>query len=329
MNEQSKDATEARERRFERVDEDRAPDQPTDLPKQSWLGVLKRTLKEFSDDNLTHWAAALTYYGILALFPALLALVSILGLAGQSATQPLLDNLATAAPGPAKEILTSALQGIQQNSGAAGFAFVIGLGGAIWSASGYIGAFMDASNAIWDVEEGRPIWKKIPIRVAVTVVLLVLAVALAIMTVVSGPIAEAVGNVIGLGDTAVTAWSIAKWPVMALVVAFMLALLYWAAPNVKQPGFRWVSPGSLLAIGLWVLASALFAFYVANFGSYNKTYGSFGGVIVFLVWLWITNIAVLLGAEFNSEMERGRQIEGGMHPDTEPYLEPRDAPKTT
>jgi membrane protein len=327
MSEPPQRGTAEREKRFDRVDEHRTPDEPTDLTKRSWLGVLKRTLKEFSDDKLTHWAAALTYYGILSIFPALLALVSILGLAGQSATQPLLDNLGTAAPGPAKDVLTSALQGLQSNQGASGFAFAIGLATAIWSASGYIGAFMDASNAIWDVEEGRPIWKKIPIRVAVTVVMLVLLAVLAVMTVVTGPIAEEVGSIIGLGDAAVTAWDIAKWPVIAVVVTFMLALLYWAAPNVKQPGFRWISPGGVLAVVLAVVASALFAFYVANFGSYNKTYGTFGGVIVFLVWLWITNIAVLLGGEFNAEMERERQIAGGMHPDTEPYLEPRDAPK--
>ncbi len=327
MSEPTRGGTTEREQRFDRADERRAPDDPTDLPKKSWLGVLKRTLKEFKGDNLTHWAAALTYYGILSLFPALLALVSILGLVGPSATQPLLDNLASAAPGPAKDILTNALTGLQSGSGASGFAFVIGLATAIWSASGYIAAFMDASNAIWDVEEGRPIWKKLPIRVGVTVVMLLLLTVLAVMTVVTGPIAESVGNIIGLGDAAVTAWDIAKWPVMAAVIVFMLALLYYAAPNVKQPGFTWVSPGSVIAVVLAVVASALFAFYVANFGSYDKTYGAFGGVIVFLVWLWITNIAILLGAEFNAEAERGRQIEAGMHPDTEPYLPHRDDPK--
>jgi membrane protein len=315
------------DQRSSQVDERRAPDEPTDMPKESWFAVLKRTLKEFSGDKLTHWAAALTYYGILSLFPALLALVSILGLVGQSATQPLIDNLGAAAPGPAKDIVSSSLQSLSSNQGASGFAFVLGLAGAIWSASGYIGAFMDASNSIWDVEEGRPIWKKIPIRIAVTIVLLILVSVLAIMTVVSGPIAEQVGNLIGLGGTAVTIWNIAKWPVMAVLVAFMLALLYWSAPNVKQPGFRWVSPGGMIAVVLWVVASALFALYVANFGSYNKTYGSLGGVIIFLVWLWISNIAVLLGAEFNAELERGRQIHGGMDPKQEPYLEPRDTPK--
>ncbi|HWT95470.1 MAG TPA: YihY/virulence factor BrkB family protein [Solirubrobacteraceae bacterium] len=317
------------DQRFHRdADERRAPDDPGDLPKAGWLGVLKRTGKEFGNDKLTHWAAALTYYGVLSIFPALLALVSILGLIGPSATQPLLDNLSSAAPGPAKDILTNALEGLQSGGGKSGIAFVIGLASAIWAASGYISGFMDASNAIWDVEEGRPIYKKLPIRVGITVVMLVLLSALAIMTVVTGPVAQEVGDLIGAGDAAVTAWNIAKWPVMLVVVSFMFAFLYWAAPNVKQPGFKWVSPGGLVAVVLWIVASALFAFYVANFSSYNATYGSLGGVIAFLVWLWISNIAILVGAEFNAELERGRMIEAGMKPaDQEPFLEPRDEPK--
>jgi membrane protein len=323
MSERDPGATTDRDSRFER----QAPDEPTDLPKRSWFGVLKRTMKEFSDDKLTHWAAALTYYGILSLFPAILALMSILGLAGQSVTQPLIENISGATPNAAKDIVTSALQSLQQNQGAAGLAFVIGLALAIWSASGYIGAFMDASNAIWDTEEGRPIWKKLPLRVGITLVLLLLVCILALMTVLTGPIAEQVGGLIGLGDAAVTVWDIAKWPVMIVLVAFMLAILYWASPNVRHPKFRWVSPGGLIAVVVWIIASALFAFYVSNFGSYNKTYGSLGGVIAFLVWLWITNIVVLLGAEFNAELERGRQIHAGMDPEQEPYLPPRDEPK--
>ena len=124
-----------------------------------------------------------------------------------------------------------------------------------------------------------------------------------------------------------TAWDIAKWPVLLLVISLMFAILYWASPNVKQPGFRWVSPGGLLAVVVWIAASALFAVYVANFGSYNKTYGALGGVIIFLVWLWISNVAVLLGAEFNAELERGRRIEAGMPADREPFVEPRDTRK--
>ncbi|MDP9384738.1 MAG: YihY/virulence factor BrkB family protein [Actinomycetota bacterium] len=306
-----------------------APGSPADLKGGSWGAVLKRTIKEFSADKLTHWAAALTYYGILSIFPALLALVSILGLLGQSATQPLIDNLSGVAPGPAKEIVTSALENLQNAGGAAGIAFIIGLAAAIWSASGYIGAFMDASNSIWDVEEGRPIWKKIPTRLAITVAMLLMLAITAVLVVVSGPIAKQAGNLLGVGDTAVTVWNIGKWPVLLGLVSVMFALLYWAAPNVKQPGFRWVTPGGIIAVAVWILASLAFTFYVATFASYNETYGSLGGVIVFLVWLWITNIAILLGAEFNAELERGRQIEAGHPPEKEPFLEPRDEPKTS
>ena len=305
-----------------------APDQPTDIPKQSWFAILKRTGKQFGEDKLTTWAAALTYYAILSIFPALLALVSILGLLGQSAIQPLIDNLGAVAPGPAKDILESSLQGLQKTSGAAGLTFVIGLATAIWSASGYIGAFMDAANNVWDVPEGRPFWKKIPLRIGLTIVMLVLLAASALMVVFTGPVAEQAGNVLGLGDTFVTVWGIVKWPVLVLLVSFMISLLYFLAPNVKQPGFPWVTPGGLLAVLLWIVASVLFGLYVSQFGSYNKTYGSLGGLIVFLIWLWITNIVILLGAEFNSEMERARQIHGGMRPtDKEPYLPMRDEPK--
>ena len=198
---------------------------------------------------------------------------------------------------------------------------------AIWSASGYIGAFMDASNNVWDVPEGRPIWKKIPVRLGVTVILLVLLTVTALAVVFTGPVAQKVGDIIGLGSTFVDVWGIVKWPVLFLIVSFMISLLYWACPNVKQPGFPWVTPGGLLAVVLWIVASALFALYVANFSSYNKTYGSLGGVIVFLTWLWITNIIVLLGAEFNSEMERSKAIQGGHPPEKEPFLPLRDEPK--
>jgi membrane protein len=306
----------------------RQPDEPTDLKGRSWLGVLKRTGKEFSDDNLTDWAAALTYYAILSIFPALIVLVSLLGLIGESATQPLIDNLGSVAPGPAREIFTSAIENLQGSQGASGVFFVVGLAAAIWSASGYIAAFMRASNSIYDMPEGRPIWKTLPVRVGLTVLLMLLTALSAVAVTLSGGLAEEVGNLLGLGDTAVLVWSIAKWPVLLLLVSFMFAVLYWAAPNVKQPGFRWITPGGVLAVLGWVIASLAFAFYVSNFGSYNETYGALAGPIVFLVWLWISNIMILLGAEFNAELERGRAIEGGMRPeDKEPFMEPRDTRK--
>ena len=308
---------------------ERAPDTPTDLGKRSWWGVLKRTVSEFQDDNLTDWAAALTYYAILSIFPALLVLVSVLGLVGQSATQPLIDNVSTLAPGPAQDIFTDAIRNLQRSQGSAGVLFFVGLAAALWSASGYVAAFMRASNSIYDIEEGRPITKTLPVRVGLTLALLVLLGISAIGVVLTGGLAEKVGDVVGVGGTAVDVWGYAKWPVLLLIMSFLFALLYWAAPNVKQSGFRWISPGGLLAVIGWVIGSLVFAFYVANFGSYNKTYGALGGVIIFLLWLWISNIMVLLGAEFNAELERGRAIERGMRPeDKEPFMEPRDAKKT-
>jgi membrane protein len=329
--------SETGERRFtrvsgaERADGTRtgrhAPDSPPDLSKRSWLGVLKRTFTEFRNDNLTDWAAALTYYGVLALFPAIIALVSIIGLIGPSATQPLLDNVSKLAPGPASDIISGAIKQVANSRGSAGFAFVLGLVLAIWSASGYVGAFARASNAIYEVGEGRPFWKLRPMQLIVTTLMILLLAACAIAVVVTGPVAKQVGNVVGAGGAAVTAWDIAKWPVIALVVSMMLSILYYAAPNVKQPSFKWITVGGVVALLIWLVASALFAIYVANFSSYNKTYGSLGGVVAFLVWLWVSNIAVLLGAELNAELERGRELEAGLPAEDEIQLEPRDTRK--
>jgi membrane protein len=303
----------------------RPPTGPTKLGSGSWMGALKRSARGFSDDNLTDRAAALTYYGIQAIFPALLALVSILGLVGQSATQPLIQNLGKVAPGPAQKIFTSAIHNLQQSKGAAGVLVIVGIAIALWSASGYVGAFMRASNAIYGVEEGRPFWFKRPVQFAVTLVLVLLLAASAMAVVLTGGLATQVGKVLGVGSSAVTIWDIAKWPVLLLVVAFMFSILYWTAPNVRHAGFRWLTPGGLVAVILWIIASLAFAFYVANFSHYNKTYGSLGGIIAFLVWLWISNVAVLFGAELNAELERGRQLEAGRPAEDELLVTPRMA----
>ncbi|MBV8431384.1 MAG: YihY/virulence factor BrkB family protein [Solirubrobacterales bacterium] len=303
------------------------PEKPTHLGTRSWFGVFKRTIREYKADNLTDWAAALTYYGVLSIFPALIALVSILGLVGHSATQPLINNLDKLAPGPARQILGSAITNLQHSRGAAGVLFIVGIAGAVWSASGYISAFMRASNAIYDIEEGRPFFITIPVRLAVTVVLLALLAISAVAVVITGGLATQVGKLLGIGGTAVTVWDIAKWPVLFLIVSFMFSILYWASPNVRHPGFRWLSPGGIFAVAVWVIASGLFALYVANFGSYNKTYGALAAVVIFLVWLWLSNLAVLLGAEWNAELERGRRIEAGHPAEEEPFVEPRMRPK--
>jgi membrane protein len=298
------------------------------LPRQSYVQILKRTMKEFSDDNITVWAAALTYYGVLSIFPGLLLLVTVLRLFGKNTVQKVIDNVGGIAPGSTGTILGSAAKNLQEGQqSTAGILAIVSIATALWSASGYIGAFMQASNAIYDVPEGRPIWKTLPIRLGVTVVTGVLLTAAALMVVFTGPLAEQAGKGIGIGDAAVTVWSIAKWPVLVVIVSLLFALLYWASPNAKHGGFRWVSPGSTLAVVLWLVASAGFGFYVANFGSYNKTYGSLATVIVFLIWLWISNIAILLGAEFDAELQRSRAIQAGHAETEEPYVELRDTRK--
>jgi membrane protein len=305
----------------------RAPERPTELGRRSWLGVLKRTVREFQEDQLTDRAAALTYYGVLSIFPALLALVSVLGLLGQGSIQPLIDNLGSFAPGPARDVLTTVLKNLQNSQRTAGLFAIVGIAVALWSASGYVAAFMRVSNVVYEMPEGRPIWIKLPVRVAVTAVLLVLLAISAFAVVLTGGLAQRVGRIFGLGSTVTTIWDIAKWPALIVIVSLMLALLYWAAPNVRHPGFRWITPGSILAVIVWIIASAAFAFYVANFSSYNKTYGALAGVVIFLVWLWISNIAVLLGVELDAELQRGRAIEAGHPPDKEPYVEPRSTRK--
>lgn len=304
--------------------ERRAPDEPTRLRARSWRSVLRRTATEFVDDELADRAAGLTYYTMLSLFPALLVLVSLLGVAGKSAAEKLLANLEHLTPGPVQDILTGAVRQASASGGTGSVLAVTGLLGALWSASGYVAAFIRASNAVYDIKEGRPVWKLTPLRLVVTLVLMLLATASALIVVFTGGIARQAGTALGVGDEALAVWSVVKWPVLVLLVTVMIALLYWAAPNVRGRGFRWVTPGSLVALALWMAVSAGFALYVANFGTYNKVYGTFAGLIVFLMWLWFTNLAILLGLEFDAELSRERAILGGHPEDEEPYVPPRD-----
>ncbi len=305
---------------------DSAPEQPTELPARSWKQILKRTVKEFQDDNLTDWGAALVYYGVMSLFPMLIVLVALLGLVGQSSTiNTMIDSLRSAGLTGVADSVQKPLTDIVSQKGGAGALLGFGLLASLWSASGYIGAFMRACNAIYEVKEGRPFWKLRPLQVAVTLIGVLLLSLVSIAVVVSGPIAEAVGRALGFGDTAVTVWGIVKWPAMLLVVMAMIAGLYYVAPNVRQPKLRWVSPGGIVAVLVWVLASAGFGFYVSNFGSYNKTYGTLGGVITFLVWMWISNLALLFGAELDSELERERELKMGLPAEDELRLRPRRA----
>ncbi len=299
-------------------------------PKPSTGSTLKRTVQEFSEDNLTDWAAALTYYGLLALFPALIAMVSVMGLVGDPATvtKTITDVVSQLGPKSAADALSGPIKSITSNPTGAGIAFIAGLAGALWSASGYVGAFMRASQIIWETPEGRPIWKLRPLQLLVTLVMIVLTAVVALSLVLTGPIVQAVASPLGLGSTAVTIWDYAKWPVLVLIVLVIIDVLYFAAPNVKQRGFGWLTKGALLALVVWLVASVAFAFFVANFGSYNKTYGSLAGLVVLLVWLWITNVAILLGMEFNAEHERSAELSEGV-PGAEREIQgrPRQAPK--
>jgi membrane protein len=307
----------------------RGPDDPTDLHKRSWKDTLKRTFTEFKEDNLTDWAAALTYYAVLSVFPALIALLSIVGLVADPATitRVLTDTIKQIGPSTAVSTFEGPIKSITASSSRAGLGLIIGLAGALWTASGYVGAFMRASNSIYEIEEGRPFYKLRPLQILVTLILELMLAIVVLGLIVSGPLATAIGNAIGIGDTALTIFNIAKWPVLLVVVSLMLAVLYYSAPNAKLPGFKWISPGSVLAVVVWIVASAAFAFYVSNFGSYDKTYGTLGGIVTFLVWMWITNIAVLFGAELNAELERSRELEAGEPAQEEIQLPPRQAPK--
>jgi membrane protein len=308
----------------------KAPDTPTDLARRSWFGTGKRVVSGFRDDKVTDWAAALTYYAVLSIFPAFIALISILGLVvdPKTITRVVTDIVAQLGPESAVNTFKGPIDQISSNRSTALLGLIFGVAVAIWTASNYVGAFMRASNAIYEREEGRPFWKLRPIQLLVTLTLVLMAALVVLALIATGPVAQAVGDAVGLGDTAVTAWNIAKWPVLLVVVMLMLAILYWSAPNVKVYGFRWVSPGSVIAVLVWIVASAGFAFYVANFSSYNKTYGALAGVIVFLIWMWITNIAVLLGAELNAETERARELEAGIPGAEEEIQAPfRDVPE--
>jgi membrane protein len=293
--------------------------------KATFFATLKRTVKEFSEDNLTDWAAALTYYGVLALFPALLALLSIIGLVADP--QQITDAITAVIPGAAADTIQPVVEQIA-GSTAAGFGLIFGLALAIWSASGYVGAFTRAANIVYETPEGRKIWKLKPLQLLITLVGVLFAAVIVAMVALSGPVVEAIGGALGLGDTALTVWNIAKWPVIVVLVALMIAVLYYSTPNVKLRGFKWVSPGAGVALLVWAVASALFAFYVANFGSYNKTYGALAGVIIFLVWFWLTNVAVLFGIELDAELERSREIKAGVpRAEKEIQLDARAEPK--
>ncbi|GAA4411229.1 YihY/virulence factor BrkB family protein [Fodinibacter luteus] len=306
-------------------DDARKPDSPTEIERPSWTYTAKASFAEFQRDQCTDLAAALTYYSVLSVFPAILALVSLLGVfgRGQETTDAMLEILRDLGQSQIADRLEepiAAMVGAQS----AGLALAIGLAGALWGASGYVGAFGRALNRIYQVDEGRPVWKLRPIVLLVTLGLVVMAAIVLVGLVVSGPIAQAIGEAVGFGEQSLAVWNLAKWPVILGVVVVMVAVLYYATPNVKQPKFRWMSVGAAVAIGIWVIASLGFGFYVSNFARYDSLYGSLGSVIVFLLWLWLTNLALLFGAEVDAELERARQLQAGIRAERTLQLPPRD-----
>jgi membrane protein len=322
--------TSAGRSRAPQPDDDRKPDSPTELRKPSWKYVFKTTMREFSRDDCLDLAAALTFFGVLAIAPALLAIVSVLGLFGnaQGMVTQVLEQLGGVLPEGSLDQITTLVENAAGNQDTGLIAFVAGLALALWSASGYVGAFGRAMNRIYEIDEGRPFWKLRPVLLLVTLVLVVVAVVIVVALVLSGPVAQAVGDIVGLGSAAVTVWSIAKWPLVLLLVIMLVAILYHATPNVRQPKFRWLSVGAVVAILVWIIASVGFGFYVTRFGSYDATYGSLAGVVIFLLWLWISNLALLFGAELDSELERGRELQGGIAAEETLQLPPRDTRKS-
>ncbi|MFI7078787.1 YihY/virulence factor BrkB family protein [Micromonospora sp. NPDC049903] len=293
----------------------------------TWRGVLVRSVRNYLRDNCTDWAAALTYYGVLALFPSTVVVVALVGLVsdGERTVDTVLDLARDVGAGSvvANENFVGVVRGVVEQNSSAGVLLSFGLLGALWSASNFIASFTRASNTIYGVTEGRPVWKLRPIQIGLAALSLVLLAVVATGLIVSGPVADAVGDLVGAGGAARTAWSVVKWPVLAMIAMLLMSVLFWVAPNVRQPRFRWLTPGGAVALVAWALGSFGFGLYVANFGSYDTTYGSLGAVIAFLVWLYVSNSALLLGVQINAELQRGRVLQSGVSDAEEPVLPPR------
>lgn len=303
------------------------PARPSDIPRASLATVLRRSRTEFRKDNLTTLAAALTYYGVLAVVPGLLVIFMVLGLAGRDVTGRVASQVDRVAPGSAGQFVHTLLSEAQAHRTGSGVTAAVGAAIVLWSASSYVNGFRQASNVIYGIGEGRPIWKTVPLRIGITAFVVVLLVACALIVVVSGSVADEVGRALGAGHVVVTVWNIAKWPVLLVLITVLLAVMFWASPNAQQGGIRWVSPGGLVATVLWLALSGLFALYVVAFASYNRTYGPLAGIVIFLIWLWLSNLALLLGAEVNAELVHAKAVAEGLPEEVRPFVEPRDTRK--
>lgn len=300
---------------------------PVDLPKPALADTFKRVRVAFRNNNLTTLAAALTYFGVLAMVPGLIVLFTALGWFGKGITEKVVHQVNVVAPGSSGHFVGQLLHQAQSHKSGTGVMAIVGIIIAIWSASSYVNGFRHASNLIYGVGEGRPVWKTIALRIGITLVAVILLVLSALIVVVSGSIASEIGNALGVGHTAVIVWSVLKWPLLFVIVSALLAVLYWATPNAEQGGIRWISPGGLIATVGWIVVSALFALYITHFSSYDRTYGSLASIVVFLVWLWLSNLAILLGAQVNAELEHARATTAGLPEDVRPFIPPRDTQK--
>jgi membrane protein len=300
-------------------------DSPVELTRDDWRVILKRTWHEFRINQVYDLAGTLTYYTVLALFPALLATLATVGIFGsaEAGAQNVLQVIEGLGGATAADVLREPLEQLV-NASHAGLAFGTGLVGVLWATSGYLGTFGRGMNRIYDVEEGRPFWEMRPTMIGVSAVLVVLGALGALGLILTGPVAESTARVLGFDEGVVFWWDLLKLPALAGIALVVMALLYWAGPNVKRRHLRWFSVGAIGALLAWIIATALFGAYVFGFGIYGRTYGFVGGVIAFLLWVWLSNLSLLFGAVLDTEVERARQLRAGISAEERVQLPLRD-----
>lgn len=276
--------------------------------------ILKRTLVAFYDDQMTHHAAALTYYALMSLLPTMLLCVSLLGLLGQypATYDAILDYLRDLVPQSTLGAVDAALRGALRSEGTAAGALAVSVLVALYGTTGLLEAARRALNVVFDARQGRSFLRRKATDVASTVVLVGLILVTLVFVFVGGGLARDIFDALGLGSTAVSAWRAARWPAAYLVATLVFAFLYYVTPDVKQRAFHWITPGAVVGVALWLLASIGFSLYLSHFTSFNATYGSLGAALVLVVWLWLTNVALLFGAELNAEIEREKELSEGV-----------------
>ncbi|WP_431797300.1 YihY/virulence factor BrkB family protein [Microbacterium kunmingense] len=289
------------------------PSWPTDLRPETWRYLLRRTFVEFIRDDGVDAAGSLTFFGVLAIFPAGLAIMAVIGIVGDSddVRERLLSLLGQVAPGPVIDTADAVLANVTGSSGA-DVTLILSVAVALWSSSIYVTAFGRCVNRIYGVAEGRPYWKRKLLQLGLTVVLLTAVIVMIAIVMLSGPTLRFIGDLLGIREAALDVWDIVRWPVFAVALVAVIVILFRGTGNVRPPRFRWLALGALFAMLLMGAASIGFGFYAANFARYNETFGTFAGVTVFLIWLFLVNAALLLGVELNAEVERGRELQAGI-----------------